>query len=157
MVKENKEYKILVIHGPNLDLLGIRETHIYGDLTLEEIDRRLRKEVEDIGVDLTIKQLSCEGEIVKAIGSAYDNFDGILINPGAYTHTSIAIRDAIAAVALPTIEIHLSNIYRREEFRKKSMIADVCLGQISGFGMDSYLLGLKAMFWFLQKQKKSVK
>lgn len=137
--------RFLVIHGPNLDLLGRREPETYGSTTLEEINRLLEEEAEKLGVGLDIVQYAEEGAIVRAIGESAGQFDGILINPAAYTHTSIAIRDAIAAVGLPTVEVHLSNIYQRESFRRHSHIAAVAAGQISGFGPHSYLLGLRAL------------
>ena len=136
--------KILVVHGPNLDLLGRREPKVYGRTTLKEIDKNLRTLAKKNKVSLTIVQSNHEGEIVDLIGSSRGKFDALLINPAAYTHTSVAIRDAIAASGLKTIEVHLSNIHAREEFRQTSLIAPVCVGQISGFGADSYLLGLQA-------------
>ena len=141
----NQEVKhILVIHGPNLQLLGEREPDIYGVVTLEDINLRLRKEAERLGVELRIVQSNHEGEIVDLIGDTGSSIDAILINPAAYTHTSVAIRDALAAVAVPSVEVHLSNIYCREEFRRSSLIAPVVTGQVSGFGPESYLLGLRA-------------
>ncbi len=137
--------RFLVIHGPNLDLLGRREPETYGTTTLEEINRLLKEEARSLGVTVEIAQRDEEGGIVTLIGEAVGKFDGILINPAAYTHTSIAIRDAVAAVGLPTVEVHLSNIYRRESFRHHSYIAPVACGQISGFGPVSYLLGLRAL------------
>jgi len=138
--------KILVIHGPNMNLLGEREKDVYGKDTLATINAALQKEADGNGFDLKILQSNHEGEIVDAIGKAGPNgFCAILINPAAYTHTSVAIRDAIAAVTVPAVEVHMSNIYSREEFRHKSLMAPVCLGQISGFGLDSYVLGLKAI------------
>jgi len=136
--------KFLVIHGPNLALLGEREVSVYGSFTLNEINEQLNGLARQLNVELEIVQLDGEGEIVEKIGKARKQFQAIIINPGAYTHYSVAIRDAVAAVALPTVEVHLSNIYAREEFRHKSMIAPVAVGQISGFGVNSYLLGLKA-------------
>lgn len=136
--------KILVIHGPNLNLLGKREVDVYGKTTIEEINGDLRKAAKAKKVSLEIVQSNHEGEIVELIGSAKDRFDAILINPAAYTHTSVAIRDAISAVDVPTVEVHLSNIYAREEFRHTSLIAPVAKGQVSGFGKMSYLLGLEA-------------
>ncbi len=141
----NQEIKhILVIHGPNLQLLGEREPDIYGAVTLEEINRRLREEAGHLGVEVRIVQSNHEGEIVDLIGDTGSSVDAILINPAAYTHTSVAIRDALAAVAIPSVEVHLSNIYSREEFRQRSLIAPVVTGQVSGFGVESYLLGLRA-------------
>jgi 3-dehydroquinate dehydratase-2 len=135
-----------VIHGPNLDLLGTRETDVYGKTTLLEIDRMLSELAKEKNVVLEIVQTNHEGEIVDAIGKApAQHVDAVLINPAAYTHTSVAIRDAIAAVRLPTVEVHLSNIYGREEFRQTSLISAVCKGQISGFGPHSYVLGLHAI------------
>jgi len=137
--------KILIIHGPNLNLLGEREKDIYGQTTLEEIDRALTESAKKQKVDLQSFQSNHEGEIVDKIGQAKkEGFKAILINPAAYTHTSVAIRDAVAAVEIPTVEVHLSNIYAREEFRHTSLIAPVCHGQVSGFGVDSYMLGLQA-------------
>lgn len=137
-----KVMKILVIHGPNLNLLGKRETDIYGTRSLDEINSTILSLAADLGIDANIVQLNSEGEILDAIQKS--NYDALIINPAAYTHTSIAIRDAIAAINKPAIEVHLSNIHSREEFRKKSFIAEVAIGQISGFGPDSYLLALRA-------------
>lgn len=136
--------KILVINGPNLNLLGTREKEIYGAVTLAEIAARMNKEAAALEMDLDFIQSNHEGEIIDRIHSARGVYDVLILNAGAYTHYSIAIRDAIKAVEIPTIEIHLSNIHAREEFRSKSVIAAVCRGQISGFGPDSYLLALKA-------------
>jgi 3-dehydroquinate dehydratase-2 len=137
--------KILVIHGPNLDLLGEREVEVYGTLTLAEINGELNKLAKELGAELAIVQLAGEGEIVKKIGSAKkEGFSAVLINPAGYTHYSVAIRDAVAAIGIPTVEVHLSNIYAREEFRHTSVIAAVASGQVSGFGLNSYLLGLRA-------------
>lgn len=144
--------KILVIHGPNLNLLGQREQAIYGKVTLKAINAKLEKLAAQTHVVLEIVQSNHEGEIVDAIGQAKKNqTQGILINPAAYTHTSVAIRDALLAVSLPTVEVHLSNIYAREDFRHISLIAPVCSGQISGFGEESYLLGLSALISLLNK------
>lgn len=136
----------LVIHGPNLNLLGVREPGIYGVDTLETINQLLRELAMELGGTVTIIQSNHEGVLVDAIQSAPGTANGILINPAAYTHTSVAIRDALAAVGLPTVEVHLSNIHRREDFRRHSYIAPVAAGQISGFGRHSYLLGLRALF-----------
>jgi 3-dehydroquinate dehydratase-2 len=135
--------KILIIHGPNLNLLGKRESDIYGTKTLDEINALLKKLAKELKVELDIKQSNHEGEIVEIIQKS-KNYDALVINPAAYTHTSVAIRDAIAAVEIPAVEVHLSNIHQREEFRQKSLIAPVAYGQISGFGYESYLLGLRA-------------
>jgi len=135
---------ILVIHGPNLQLLGIREPGTYGTVTLKEIDARLTELAEELGVHLRIEQHNSEGAIVSLISDAMKWADAILINPAAYTHTSVAIRDAIAATGLPAVEIHLSNIHKREPFRHQSFNAGVAAGQICGFGLQSYLLGLRA-------------
>ena len=138
--------KILVIHGPNLNLLGQREKDIYGKTTLAEINAKLEKLAAENDTTLRIIQSNHEGDMVDTIGRAkQEQFNAILINPAAYTHTSIAIRDALLAVSLPAVEIHLSNIYAREDFRRTSLIAPVTQGQISGFGVDSYILGLQAL------------
>lgn len=142
----------LVLHGPNLNLLGTREPGIYGTDTLESINRSLHELARDLGCTLTDLQSNHEGELVDAIHAARGHAAGILINPAAYTHTSVAIRDALAAVGLPTVEVHLSNIHRREEFRRHSYITPVAAGQISGFGADSYLLGLRALFNLVEKR-----
>jgi len=143
--------KIIVIHGPNLHLLGSRETDVYGKLTISEINAELKKRARDLRVSLEIVQSNHEGNIVDVIGKAPKRgIQGILINPAAYTHTSVAIRDAIAAVRIPAVEVHLSNIYKREPFRHVSMTASVCAGQVSGFGLNSYLLGLEALYHLVQ-------
>lgn len=147
----NSPMKVLVLHGPNLNLLGRREPHIYGTITLVDIDRALQRQAGESGVDLRIVQSNHEGELIDAIHGAIDWADGILINAGAYTHVSYALRDAISSVGLPAVEVHLSNIYAREEFRRHSLLAAVCAGQISGFGINSYLLGLKALLSVIGK------
>ncbi|MGA7938173.1 MAG: type II 3-dehydroquinate dehydratase [Kovacikia sp.] len=143
---------LLVLHGPNLNLLGMREPGIYGSLTLGNINQLLEQEAQSLEAKVSVLQSNHEGVLVDAIHAALELHQGILINAGAYTHTSVAIRDAIAAVNLPTVEVHLSNIYRREEFRHHSYIAPVVIGQISGFGPDSYLLGLRALIGYLRKK-----
>ena len=150
MAKKEKKYTILVIHGPNLGLLGQREPQVYGKLTLKQINADIQKLAKEQKVTIEIAQSNHEGEIVDMIGKSKSAFSGILINPAAYTHTSVAIRDAISACGLPTVEVHLSNIYSREEFRHNSLIAPVAKGQISGFGKNSYLLGLLALIQLLR-------
>ncbi len=137
--------KLLVINGPNLNMLGVREQGVYGTKTLAEIASELNLEAQAMGIDLDFIQSNHEGEIIDRIHGARGKYDALLINPGAYTHYSIAIRDAIKAVELPAVEVHLSNIHAREEFRSKSVIAPVCVGQICGFGANSYIVGLKAI------------
>ncbi|MFH7027314.1 MAG: type II 3-dehydroquinate dehydratase [Heteroscytonema crispum UTEX LB 1556] len=143
---------ILVLHGPNLNLLGQREPGIYGSLTLAEINRLLEAEGQKLVAQVFAMQSNHEGVLVDAIHSALGQHQGLLINAGAYTHTSVALRDAIAAVNLPTVEVHLSNIYRREDFRHHSYIAPIAIGQISGFGAQSYLLGLQALVHHLREK-----
>jgi 3-dehydroquinate dehydratase II len=137
--------KILVIHGPNLNLLGTREPGVYGKVTLSQINASLKKLAAKKKVSLTVMQSNIEGKIVDAIGKARGRFDAILINPAAYTHTSVAIRDALSAVSLPAVEVHLSNTHSREEFRHTSLISPVVKGTIMGFGQNSYYLGLEAL------------
>ena len=143
--------EILIINGPNLQLLGSREKNVYGSETLDDIQRNMESVAQSLKLVISFRQSNSEGQIVDWIGSAKDNFSGIIINPAAYTHTSIAIRDALVAVQLPAIEVHLSNIYVREEFRHHSFIAPVCLGQISGLGGAGYEWALRALDKYLRK------
>lgn len=154
MLSEPLRFKsILVLHGPNLNLLGQREPGIYGSVTLEQINRLLTEEGQKLQALVSTVQSNHEGVLVDSIQAARKEHQGILINAGAYTHTSVAIRDAIAAVSIPTVEVHLSNIYQREAFRHHSYIAAVAIGQISGFGAESYRLGLQALVHYLQVAK----
>ncbi|RJP72808.1 MAG: type II 3-dehydroquinate dehydratase [Candidatus Abyssobacteria bacterium SURF_17] len=137
--------RILVVHGPNLQLLGKREPDIYGAKTLKQIDAEIRQRAKQLGVDVRTFQSNHEGEIVDKIGSTAGEYDAIIINPGAYTHTSIAIRDALAGTGIPAVEVHLSNTSAREEFRHRSLIAPVCKGTIAGFGSIGYVLALEAL------------
>ncbi len=141
--------QILVIHGPNLDLLGEREVEIYGKRTLSQIDEMIKERAKELGCEVRIKQSNNEGEIVSFIGKARDWADALIINPAAYTHTSLALRDAILATGIPAVEVHLSNVFKRESFRQKSFTAGVCVGQITGFGPQSYLLALEAVMSIL--------
>jgi 3-dehydroquinate dehydratase-2 len=145
MTKHTARHKVLVIHGPNLNMLGKREPEIYGYQTLDEINDRLKSRAVDLGLDIETLQTNHEGEILDQIQQAEKAFDGVLINAAAYTHTSIAIRDALAMLKIPVVEIHLSNIYKRESFRHTSMISDVVTAQISGFGPHGYLLALEGL------------
>lgn len=142
---------VLIVHGPNLNLLGLREPEVYGSLTLAEINESLKSDAENLQVNIECLQSNHEGVLVDAIHGARQTHQGIVINAGAYTHTSVALRDAIAGVQIPTVEVHLSNIYTREKFRHHSYIASVVVGQISGFGVDSYRLGLQALVNYLKK------
>ncbi len=152
MPNENlNRLSILVLHGPNLNLLGRREPGIYGSVTLDEINHLLEQDGQTLQVKIIALQSNHEGVLVDAIHDAWGQHQGILINPGAYTHTSVAIRDALAAVALPTVEVHLSNIYQREAFRHHSFIAPIAIGQVSGFGVQSYRLGLQALVHHLRQ------
>ncbi len=143
------EISVLVLHGPNLNLLGLREPEIYGSTTIGQINQALDVDARKLQVSVDYLQSNHEGVLVDAIHDARQTRQGIVINAGAYTHTSVAIRDAIAAVQIPTVEVHLSNIYTREEFRHYSYLAPVVVGQISGFGADSYRLGLQALVYYL--------
>lgn len=146
---------ILVLNGPNLNLLGLREPTIYGKQTLVDVNNLLMHEAELLDVTVTCYQSNHEGELVDQIHAALNVHHGLLINAGAYTHTSVALRDAIAGVEIPTVEVHLSNIYRRETFRHHSYIAAIAVGQISGFGSDSYRLGLQALVHYLRSRGKA--
>ena len=137
--------KILFLNGPNLNLLGTREPDKYGTQTLKDIELFIKEEAEKLNIEIEFYQSNIEGELVNKIQEAKNVFDGIVMNPAAYTHTSVAIRDAILAVSIPTVEIHISNIHTREEFRKTSLTAPACVGQITGFGINSYKLGLIAI------------
>lgn len=137
--------KILLINGPNINMLGIREKNIYGNMNYESLCDTVNKKAKELNVELNIYQSNIEGEIINTIQAAYEVYDGIIINPGAYTHYSIAIYDAIKSVNIPTVEVHISNVNAREEFRKTSVTAPACIGQISGFGVDSYILGLMGL------------
>lgn len=150
--------KIIVINGPNLNMLGKREPEIYGSLTLEDIESFLASRAETAGDDVSLSffQSNSEGEIVTAIQDARGKFDGLIINPAAYTHTSVAIRDAILSAGLPVVEVHLSNIYRREDFRRKSFVSGVSVGVVSGFGAESYYLGLLGLVEHLREKQKSL-
>ncbi len=143
--------KLVVLHGPNLNLLGTREPEVYGSLTLEDINTRLQDYATEIGIELRTMQSNHEGVLIDWIHEFRDRASGIVINPGGYTHTSVALRDAIAGVGLPTVECHLSNVHAREAFRHTSLVAPVCIGQISGFGWRSYLLAIDALVGHLSR------
>ena len=143
--------KILVIHGPNLNMLGKREEHIYGDQTLDEINSAIKTFAEGHSIDVDIFQSNSESALIEKVQGAIEEFNAIVLNPAAYTHTSVALRDAVLSAGLPIVEVHLSNIYKREDFRKKSLIADVAIGQISGFGPMGYILALRALIDLLAK------
>ncbi|MGE0085464.1 MAG: type II 3-dehydroquinate dehydratase [Desulfococcaceae bacterium] len=144
--------KILVIHGPNLNMLGKREPEMYGNTTLDEINHELRKQGEKLGLEVETFQSNHEGEIVGKIQNVFQKCDGVIINPAAYTHTSVAIRDALLLLNVPIIEIHLSNIWKREAFRHKSMISDIVTAQMAGFGHRGYFMALSAMSDMIQKK-----
>lgn len=142
---EGGAMKILILHGPNLNLLGTREPEVYGTMTLEDINSKLIELGRDLGVEVKCQQSNHEGALIDALHEARSWADGVIFNPGAYTHTSIALRDAISAIQIPVIEVHLSNVYAREEFRHRSMISGVCRGKVVGFGWRSYALGLRGL------------
>ena len=148
-----KSMRILIINGVNLNMLGFREAEQYGTITLKELEKDLHAYSFKLGIDIKTFQSNIEGEIVERIQQAREHFDGIVLNAGAYTHTSIAIRDAITSASMPTVEVHMSNIYKREDFRHKSLIAPVCVGQISGFKAESYKLGLKGLVNYLTNKE----
>jgi 3-dehydroquinate dehydratase-2 len=139
-----KKRKVLVLHGPNLNLLGKRQPEIYGRLTLEQINRKIRLLASELGVEVEIRQSNSEGDLVSWIQEASKEFGALVINAAGYTHSSVALRDALTAAGIPAVEVHISNIHKREEFRRRSLIAEAVVGQIAGFGVNSYLLGLRA-------------
>jgi 3-dehydroquinate dehydratase-2 len=147
---------ILILHGPNLNLLGQREPEIYGAVTLEEIDKRLIAAGKELGVTIRTQQSNHEGELIDALHDAKNWAKGVIFNPGGYTHTSVALRDAIAAIEIPVIEVHLSNVYAREVFRHKSLLSPVCIGKITGFGWRSYLYGLQEIAAFTNPETQDV-
>ena len=145
--------KILVLHGPNLNLLGQREPEVYGHLTLNDIDQRLKKAGDEMGLEVRTFQANGEGALIDALHAAQEWASGVIFNPGGYTHTSVALRDAVAAIDLPVIEVHISHVDARENFRRQSLISPVCAGKITGFGWRSYLLALQAIAWQLEGEE----
>lgn len=144
---------VLVLHGPNLNLLGQREPELYGHLTMDEINRRLMEAGRELQLEVRTYQANSEGELIDALHDARNWAVGVVFNPAGYTHTSVALRDAVAAIGLPVIEVHISNVYAREEFRQRSLIAPVCAGRITGLGWRSYLLGLQALVGILEDER----
>lgn len=144
---------ILVLHGPNLNLIGQREPEIYGSLSLAEIDQKLKTRGEELDLEVQTFQTNGEGALIDSLHDAQSWASGVIFNPGGYTHTSVALRDAVAAIALPVIEVHISNVYAREEFRHQSLISPVSAGKITGFGWRSYLLALQALAWMIEEGK----
>jgi 3-dehydroquinate dehydratase-2 len=145
--------RILVLHGPNLNLLGTREPGVYGSLTMDDINSRCVALGEELGVEVRCSQSNHEGALIDALHDARTSVDGVIFNPGGYTHTSVALRDAIAAIGIPVVEVHLSNVYAREEFRNKSLVSAVCAGKISGLGWRSYTLALRALVEMLDEKR----
>ena len=137
--------KILMLHGPNLNLLGTREPEVYGTMTLDELNSRLVESGKSLNVDVVCQQSNHEGVLIDALHDARKWAEGVVLNPGGFTHTSVALRDAVAAISIPVVEVHLSNVYAREEFRHKSLLSAVCIGKVTGFGWRSYLFGLQAL------------
>lgn len=156
MTNDNRNHRILVLHGPNMNLLGSREPGVYGHTSLEALDTALKALGTELGADIECKQSNHEGDLVDYLHGSRHTADGVLINPAAYTHTSLALRDAIVAVGHPTVEIHISHIHARESFRQQSFVAPACIGSIAGFGPRSYTLGLRALIDYLNAGKAGI-